>query len=212
VSLVLHGYWRSGTTYRARLALNLKGLSYETRAYDLRKGEQGGDAYRAVNPQMLVPTLEAEGRLLTQSPAILEWLEERYPEPPLLPHDPFDRAMIRAMAALVACDIHPLQNLRVLKVLKKDLDADEAELKAWPQRWNVDGLTALEKLVARHGKGFTFGDKPTLADCYLVPQVYSARRFEVDLTPFPHITAVDARCAELPAFAAARPEAQPDAD
>lgn len=212
MTLTLHGYWRSGTTYRCRIGLNLKGLAYETRSYDLRKGEHTDAAYRTLNPQMLVPALQTDGGVLTQSPAILEWLEERFPEPPLLPSEPGDRATVRAMAALVACDIHPLQNLRVLKALKRDLAADETQLKAWPQHWIADGLQALEQLVAEHGRGFCFGDTPTLADCYLVPQLYSARRFEVDLGPYPHLSAVEARCAAMPAFAEAQPERQPDAD
>lgn len=208
---VLHGYWRSGTSYRTRIALELKGLAYEHRAVDLRKGEQRSEAYLKLNPQGLAPALEVEQGVLTQSPAILEWIEERWPEPPLLPPEPFARAEVRAMAALVACDIHPLNNMRVLKALKSDLGADEAKISAWAARWIGAGFDALERAIARHGHGWAWGEAPTLADCCLIPQVYSARRFEVDLTPYPHILAVDARAAEHPAFQAAHPDRQPDA-
>jgi maleylpyruvate isomerase len=208
---VLHGYWRSGTSWRVRIALELKGLAYEHAGHDLRKGEQRSDAYLKLNPQGLVPALEVEPGVLTQSPAILEWIEERWPEPPLLPPEPFARAEVRAMAALVACDIHPLNNLRVLKALKHDLGADDAKLSAWAARWITAGFDALERAIERHGRGWAWGDAPTFADCCLIPQVYSARRFEVDLTPYPHILAVDARAAEHAAFQAAHPDRQPDA-
>lgn len=209
--LVLHGYWRSGTSYRTRIALNLKGLEYEQVGVDLRTGAQRSEAYLALNPQGLAPALEADGRVLTQSPAILEWLEERWPEPPLLPRDPGDRAEVRAMAAIVACDIHPLNNLRVLKAIR-GLGADEAAVSAWIGRWIGAGFDALETLIARRGDGWCFGDAPTLADCCLVPQIYSARRFEVDMAPWPRISAIEARAADHPAFAAAHPDLQPDAD
>ncbi len=211
MTLVLHAYWRSGTSYRTRIALNLKGLDYETRPVDLLAGEQAGDAYRALDPQGLVPTLEADGQVLIQSPAILEWLEEAYPDPPLLPADLMDRARVRAMAALVGCDIHPLNNLRVLRTLRRELGADQAQLEAWEVRWIGDGFAALEALIARHGAGFCFGERPSMADCYLVPQVYSAVRFGVDLEPFGRIRAVDERCRELDAFVDAHPDRQPDA-
>lgn len=209
--LRLHGYWRSGTSYRTRIALNLKGLAYETRPVNLRAGEQGGEAYRAIDPQGLVPTLETDGQALIQSPAILEWLEEVHPEPPLLPADPAGRAQVRAMAALIGCDIHPLNNLRVLRALKRDLGASEAQLSAWQARWIGDGFTALEALIARHGGGFCWGDGPSLADCYLVPQVYSAVRFGADLEPYPRIRAVDEAMRALEPVAAAHPDRQPDA-
>lgn len=208
---VLHGYWRSGTSYRTRIALELKGLAYEYRAVDLRKGEQRSEAYLKLNPQGLAPALEVEQGVLTQSPAILEWIEERWPEPPLLPPEPFARAEVRAMAALVACDIHPLNNMRVLKALKSDLGADDAKISAWAARWITAGFDALEQAIARHGHGWAWGEAPTLADCCLIPQLYSARRFEVDLTPYPGIQAVDARAAQHPAFQAAHPDRQPDA-
>jgi maleylpyruvate isomerase len=209
---VLHGYWRSGTSYRTRIALELKGLAYEYRAVDLRAGEHKGDAYRSINPQGLAPTLEVDGHALIQSPAILEWLEERYAEPPLLPRDAFERATVRAMEAIVACDIHPLNNLRVLKSIRHDLGADDAQQAAWTSRWIGAGFEALEAMIARHGGHWSFGDSPTLADCCLVPQINSARRFDVDLAPFERIRAIEARAAEHPAFQAAHPDKQPDAE
>jgi maleylacetoacetate isomerase/maleylpyruvate isomerase len=167
-------------------------------------------AYAALNPQRLLPTLEVDGRALTQSLAILEWLDETVPEPPLLPADAFDRALVRSMAQIVASDIHPVNNLRILRALS-GLGVDEAARDIWIQRWITDGFTALEAMIARHGRGYAFGDAPGLADCCLVPQVYNAERFKTDLTPFPAIRAVAARCAEHPAFVAAHPNQQPDA-
>jgi maleylpyruvate isomerase len=208
----LHGYWRSGTSYRTRIALNLKGLAYEQVTHDLRRGEQGAPAYRALQPQGLVPALEIDGQVLIQSPAILEWLEETHPLPPLLPADSQGRAVVRAMAAMVGCDIHPLNNLRVLKSLRGDLGADEAQVSQWITRWIDQGFAALEGLVARHGRGFCHGDTPTLADCYLVPQVYAAQRFGVPLDPFPAIRQIADTAQNLPPFANAAPENQPDAD
>jgi len=211
MTLVLHGYWRSGTSYRTRIALNLKGLAYETRPLNLLASEQSSDDYRRLNPQGLVPALETDGRVLTQSAAILEWLEETWPTPPLLPDDAFARAEVRAMAALVGSDIHPLNNLRVLRSIKRDLGASDEQISAWEARWVTSGFAALELLVSRNGAGFCFGEAPTLADCYLIPQVYSAIRFGVDLEPYPLIRAVDERARTLPAFAAAHPDRQPDA-
>ena len=211
MTLLLHGYWRSGTSYRTRIALELKGLAYGYAGVDLRAGDQHSDAYRALNPQGLVPALEHEGGVLTQSPAIIEWLEERFPEPPLMPRDPDARAQVRAMAAIVGCDIHPLNNLRVLKAIKA-LGADEAASDAWAGRWISAGFDGLETLIGRHGDGWSWGDAPSLVECYLIPQVYSARRFHVDLAPWPLISAIDARAADHPAFQAAHPDRQPDAD
>jgi maleylpyruvate isomerase len=211
MGLVLHAYWRSGTSYRTRIALNLKGLHYEIRPVNLLAGEQGGTDYLSLDPQGLVPTLEADGQVLIQSPAILEWLEETHPEPPLLPANAADRAAVRAMAALIGCDIHPLNNLRVLRALKHDLGASDEQLAQWEARWIGDGFAALERLIERRGGGFCFGETPTLADCYLVPQVYSAIRFGVDLEPYPRILAVDERARALDAVAAAHPDRQPDA-
>jgi maleylpyruvate isomerase len=210
--LRLHGYWRSTASYRVRIALNLKGIAYEQAAHDLRLGEQRDPGYRAIAPQGLVPALETDGLVVTQSLAILEWLEERFPEPALLPADPNGRAVVRSMAALIACDIHPLNNLRVLQALRSQLSADEPQVEAWIGRWIGEGFAALEELLGRHGGAFAYGDAPSLADCCLVPQVYSAERFKVDLAPYPRIHAAAARAGELAAFVAAHPARQPDAD
>ena len=207
----LHGYWRSGTSYRVRIALGLKGVAFEQVPVNLLAGDQRGEAYRALNPQALVPALEVDGAVLTQSPAILEWLEERYPDPPLLPASANDRATVRAIAALIGCDVHPLGNLRVLNALRSGFGADDAAVKHWAVRWIGDGFAALETMIARHGDGLAFGNSPTLADCYLVPQVYSAERFGVDLIPYPRLLAAAERARALPAFAAAHPDRQPDA-
>ena len=210
--MILHGYWRSGAAYRTRIALALKGLAYDQRGVDLRTGEQRSEAFASLNPQGMVPALEVEGRVLTQSPAILEWLEEAHPAPALLPVDPLGRAHVRAMAALIGCDIHPLNTLRVGKVLRETFGADQTAVDAWAARWIIPGFEALEALVARHGTGWCFGGAPTLADCYLIPQVYSAHRFNVTLDAFPRLLAIDAAAAAHPAFIAAHPDAQPDAD
>ena len=210
--MTLHGYWRSGAAWRTRIALALKGLEYDQRGVDLRTGAQRSDAFVALNPQGMVPALEVDGAVLTQSPAILEWLEETHPLPPLLPADPVARAQVRAMAALIGCDIHPLNNLRVGKALRESFGADQAAVDAWAERWIAPGFAALEALVVRHGAGWCFGDVPTLADCYLIPQIYSARRFNVPLDAFPRLLAVDSAAAAHPAFAAAHPDRQPDAD
>lgn len=210
--MILHGYWRSGTSYRTRIALNLKGVEYRQAALDLRTGAQKSEAYLRLNPQGLVPALETDdGLVLTQSPAILEWLEETRPEPPLLPRDLAGRAQVRAMAALIGCDIHPLNNLRVLKAVR-GLGADQSGVDAWAGQWIIDGFTALEALVVRHGEGWCFGATPTLADCYLMPQLYSARRYNVDLAAFPRLLEIEARAEAHPAFIAAVPETQPDVD
>jgi maleylacetoacetate isomerase len=212
VALVLHSMWRATAPYRVRIGLHLKGLDYGYVPVDLVGGETRGPAYRGLNPQSLVPALETDGGVLTQSLAILEWLEETHPEPPLLPRDPGERAIVRAMAAIVACDIHPLNNLRVLKALA-DLGhpMGGADQLAWGAGWINDGFAALEPMVARHGRGFAFGDTPGLADCCLIPQLWSSSRFSVDLAPYPALAAVAARAAEHPAFVAAHPERQPDA-
>ncbi|MBU1324800.1 MAG: maleylacetoacetate isomerase [Alphaproteobacteria bacterium] len=210
--MILHGYWRSGAAYRVRIALNLKGVAHEQRAIDLRTGAQRDPAWMARNPQGMVPALEADGLILTQSPAILEWLEETRPEPPLLPRESGDRAAVRAMAAIVACDVHPLNNLRVLTALRTDFRADADQVNAWADRWISAGFDALERLVERHGAGFCFGASPTVADVNLIPQMYSARRFGVDRSRWPRLSAVEAAALALPAFAAAHPDQQPDAD
>jgi len=211
MSLILHGYWRSSATYRVRIALNLKGLPFKIVPVDLRVGEQHGADYRALNPLGLAPVLEADDVVMTQSLAILEWLEERYPDPALLPERLADRAVVRAMSSLVACDVQPINNVRVLAQLRAQFGADAAAEQAWIARWITDGLTALEPQIRRYGRGFAFGEHPTLADCHLAPQIYSAQRFNVELSPFPACLGVwDALCA-LPAFEAAHPDRQPDA-
>ncbi|HEV7227809.1 maleylacetoacetate isomerase [Brevundimonas sp.] len=210
--MILHGYWRSGAAYRVRIALNLKGVAYEQKGVDLRTGAQRDPAFLSRNPQGMVPALETDGLVLTQSPAILEWLEETRPEPPLLPVAPADRAAVRAMTALVVCDVHPLNNLRVLKALRESFDADQDAVDAWAGRWIGAGFDALERLVERHGGGFCFGARPTLADVALIPQMYSARRFNVDPARWPGLMRVEAAALALPAFAEAHPDRQPDAD
>jgi len=210
--MILHGYWRSGAAYRTRIGLNLKGLTYEQRGIDLRTGAQRSDSFVALNPQGMVPALEIDGAVLTQSPAILEWLDETFPSPPLLPAHPLERAHVRAMAALIGCDIHPLNNLRVGKALRESFGAEQAAVDAWAARWIVPGFEALDRLVAVHGDGWCFGAAPGLADCYLIPQIYSARRFNVALESFPRLLEIDRRAADHPAFAAAHPDRQPDAD
>ena len=210
--MILHGYWRSGTAYRTRIALNLKGLKYDQAGVDLRQGAQKSAAYLTLNPQGLVPALEVDGLVLAQSPAILEWLEETTPEPPLLPSDAAGRARVRAMAALVGCDIHPLNNLRVLKALRESFDATPVQTDAWAGRWIATGFAALETLVAEHGDGWTYGNAPGLADCYLIPQIYSARRFHVALDAYPRLLAIESAAEAHPAFIAAHPDRQPDAD
>ena len=211
MSYTLHSAWRATAPYRVRIGLALKGLDYGYVPVGLIKGEQREPAYRDINPQGLTPALDIGGRVLTQSLAILEWLEETRPEPPLLPKDPLDRQLVRAMALVVACDIHPLNNTRVGRYLNKELGVGQEGWMAWIHRWIVDGFDALEPMVARYGGGFAFGETPTLADCCLIPQVYSANRYEVDLGPYPAIRAVAARAAQHPAFAAAHPDRQPDA-
>lgn len=209
----LYNFFRSGTSHRLRIALNLKGLAYDYVAVDLRAEEHLGAAFKALNPQGLVPALVDGDRVLTQSPAIIEWLEERHPNPPLLPADPEARARVRALAAIVGCDIHPINNRRILEYLRKTLGCDEAAVNAWCATWIDAGFAALEAMLAAEATrgDFCFGASPTLADVYLVPQVESARRFKVDLAPYPNIVAIDAACGKLDAFRRAVPAMQPDA-
>lgn len=211
--MILHGYWRSTAAYRVRIALNLKGVAFTQRTYDLRTGEQHDDAYAALNPQRLVPALETDdGVVLTQSSAIIEWLDATYSYPPLLPADPVEAAIVRAIAGTIGADIHPINNLRVLKMLREDFGATEPQVSAWMTRWITAGFEAIEPLVERHGRGFAFGDTPTLADCYIVPQIYSADRFGIDLSAYPHLRAAGEKAGAVPAFEAAQPASQPDAD
>lgn len=208
-----HGYFRSSSAYRCRIAFNLKGLEYDFVSVHLRKdgGRQKTPAYRALNPQALVPTLEAGDFKLTQSLAIIEWLDETQPGMKLLPDDANLRAEVRAFSQIIACDIHPLQNLRVLDYLKNSFAADQTALDAWCGRWISEGLGACEALLAtRKESAFCFGDQPTLADVCLVPQVFSAARFGVDLTAMPRVCAIAETCEALPAFAQAHPRQQPD--
>jgi maleylpyruvate isomerase len=209
----LHNFFRSGTSHRLRIALKLKGLSYDYVAVDLRKNEHLGKAFKALNPQGLVPALIDGDHVLTQSVAIIEWLEERYPTPALLPTDVNDRAHVRALAAIVGCDIHPVNNKRILDTLRASFGADDAAINQWCGKWISDGFDAYEVMLAAdaHRAGFSFGSTPTLADAYLIPQIESARRFKVDLARWPLIMAVEANCNALEAFQQAAPMAQPDA-
>jgi maleylacetoacetate isomerase len=210
-----HGYFRSSSSYRCRIAFNLKGLTPDFVPVHLTRegGQQHGAAFRALNPQGLVPALEVDGQVLTQSPAILEWLDEVHPDPPLLPADPFDRAAVRAFCAAIACEIHPLQNLRVLARLGSAYGQDQDGKTAWCRHWNALGLADCEALLARRpDTRFAFGDAPGLAEVYLIPQMFSADRFGVDLTPMPRLRAIRERAEALPAFAAAHPKVQPDAE
>jgi maleylpyruvate isomerase len=209
----LYSFFRSGTSHRLRIALNLKGLEVQYVPVDLRREEHLQPAFKALNPQGLVPALEHGGKVLIQSPAIIEWLEETHPEPLLLPRDAEGRERVRALAAIVGCDIHPINNRRILETLRKQFGADEAAVNAWCGTWITAGFDAIEALLAADtARGdFCFGHAPTLADVYLVPQVESARRFQVDLAPYPLIRAVDAACGALDAFKRAAPAVQPDA-
>jgi maleylpyruvate isomerase len=209
----LHNFFRSGTSHRLRIALNLKGLGYDYVAVDLRKNEHLGAAFKALNPQGLVPALVDGDQVLTQSVAIIEWLEERYPTPALLPTDINDRAYVRALAAIVGCDIHPVNNKRILDTLRASFGADDAAINQWCGTWIGDGFDAYEAMLSAETRraGFSFGSTPTLADAYLIPQIESARRFKVDMGRWPLIMEVDANCGVLDAFQRAIPMAQPDA-
>jgi maleylacetoacetate isomerase len=203
---VLHDYFRSSAAYRLRIALNLKGIEYDRRPVNLAEGAQKSPAYRALNPQGLVPMLEIDDLRLTQSLSIAVYLDQKYPEPMLMPRDAADGAHVRAMALAVACDIHPLNNLRVLKYLKGELGQDQAAIDRWYAHWVSDGLEALEAMAAPRAGTFLFGNAPTLADVCLVPQLYNARRFSVPLDPYPTLRRADESASALPAFAAAHPD------
>lgn len=211
--MLLYDYFRSSAAYRVRIALNLKGLKPEQKSIHLRKGEQRGAEYKAVNPQGLVPCLVLDdGTRLTQSLAIMEWLDEKYPEPPLLPHDSVARAHCRAIALEIACDIHPLNNTRVLAYLEKDLALDHEKRDTWYRHWITEGFAAIETQL-REGDGrFAFGDQPTMADVCIVPQVANAHRVKTPLEAFPRIREINDNCLKLKAFADARPEAHPHAE
>ena len=212
--MILHDYWRSSAAFRVRIALRLKGLEAGRHFVHLARGEQRSQDYLGRNPQGFVPLLEDGPHALTQSLAILEYLDETHPEPPLLPKDPAERAWVRAVALAIACDIHPLNNLRVLQYLKRDLAIDEAARDRWYAHWIDEGFGAIEAmLAARPGPGpFCLGAEPTMADACLVPQVFNARRFRVPVEPYPLIRAVTEACLALPAFDLAQPAKQPDAE
>ena len=210
MGFTLYSAWRATAPYRVRIGLALKGVPYDYSPVDLIRGDQRTPQYAQVNRQRLTPALDIGEMVLTQSVAILEWLEEEYPAPPILPASALDRQVVRTMALIVACDIHPLNNTRVGRKLNK-MGIDQAGILEWTQGWIKDGFDALEPMVERYGQGFAFGKTPTLADCCLIPQVYSAERYKVDLAPWPAIRAVAERCAGRPAFQAAHPDRQPDA-
>lgn len=210
----LHGYFRSSSAFRVRIALNLKGIAYEQVAYHLQRGEQRGPAMLALNPQGLVPALEIDGKVLTQSMGIVEYLDETRPSPSLLPDDAAGRARVRALAQVIGCDIHPIDNLRVLNYLRRPLGQPEPEVSAWFNHWVATGFDALETMLSvSAGTGtFCHGETPGLADICLVPQMANSGRFGLDLTPWPTIGRIHAACLALPAFARALPGNQPDAE
>jgi maleylacetoacetate isomerase len=208
----LYTQFRSSASFRVRIALNLKGLAYEPAPLALARGEHHEAAYQSVNPQELVPALVDHGQVLTQSLAIIEYLEEKHPTPPLLPRDSLGRARVRSLALLVACEIHPLNNLRVLNYLRGSLAQSEEGVASWYRHWIAEGLGKLEKELARPGTGqFAHGDAPTMADCCLVPQIFNARRYQCDTAPYPTVMRVFDRCMQLEAFQRAQPSQQPDA-
>lgn len=209
----LYNFFRSSTSHRLRIALNLKGLATDYMAVDLRVEAHLKQAFKTINPQGLVPALDTGEQVLIQSPAIIEWLEEKHPTPALLPKDTEDRAHVRALAAIVGCDVHPVNNRRILEYLRKQFAADESAINAWCATWVSDGFNAYETMLAadtRRGD-FSFGNAPSLADVYLIPQIESARRFKIDLTQWPLIAGVEAACMQLQAFQKAAPMQQPDA-
>jgi maleylacetoacetate isomerase len=207
-AIILHDYFRSSASYRVRIALNLKGFAYERHEVSLLNGDQKSEAYRALNPQGFVPMLEWDGERITQSLAIFDFLDAKVEEPPFVPSDPSGRAHVLALALTVACDIHPLNNLRVLKYLKSELGHDQEAVDAWYRHWVAEGLAALEALAAPRAGTFLYGDTVGMADICLVPQLYNARRFNVPLEPYPTLLRAEASATALPAFAAAHPDRQ----
>ena len=212
--MVLHGYYRSSASFRVRIALNLKGIAYQSTAWHLRHGAHLEAAFGAINPHKLIPVLDDEGTLLTQSLAIIEYLDETHPAPPFLPSNPADRAYVRALAQSIACDIHPIDNLRVLKYLREHFAADEAAVGRWYNHWIATGFAGIEAMLAAnpHTGMFCFGETPGLADILLVPQVVNAGNYKLDMTPYPVINRIFDACMALPAFADAHPRAQADAE
>ena len=208
---ILHDYYRSSAAYRVRIALNLKGVEYESRPVNLVDGAQKSAEYRSLNPQGLVPMLEIDDHRFTQSMAIIAYLDQTRPDPPLLPADPSDQAHVRAMALTIACDIHPLNNLRVLKYLSGPLRLEQEARDKWYAHWVTEGLEALEAVAAQRSGGFLFGNSPTIADVCLVPQMYNARRFNVPVEPYPILRRAEASANALPAFAQAHPDKQEQA-
>lgn len=206
----LYSYFRSSAAYRVRIALNLKELSYETESIHLVKNEQQMDRYKNLNPSQLVPTLIDEDNVFLQSMSILEYLEEQYPTKALLPKNQVERAKVRAFSQAIACDIHPLNNLRVLKYLNNELAITDQQKNDWYKHWLIEGFRSLEHQLQHSNGQFCFGTKPTFADCCLIPQVYNAKRFKIDLSAFPKIESIYLHCLTLPAFLHASPEQQPD--
>lgn len=210
----LYGYFRSSASYRVRIALNLKGIAAEYIPVNLLQNQQSDAAFRSINPQGMVPALALDdGQILTQSLAIMEYLEETHPQPPLLPHDATGKARVRALAETIACDIAPLNVLRILRYLQENLAAGEEVKTQWYRHWVAEGFAAVETMLANHGRngGFCYGDTPTLADICLIPQVFNAERFDCDLIPYPRIRHIAAHCNTLSAFINAHPANQPDA-
>ena len=211
--MILHNYFRSSASYRVRIALELKGLAYEYIAVHIARGDHKKEPYAALSADQLVPMLEVDGEKLSQSMAIIEYLDEKYPATALLPADAIGRAKVRAMAQSIACEIHPVNNLRILKYLVRDLQADDEAKNAWYRHWCSEGLQAFEKQLAQMPPSiYCYGDTPTLADCCLAPQIFNAQRFNVDLTGLPRTMAAYEACMALPAFRKAQPSACPDAE